>query len=104
MVNIMEEKKLLDVMLDIKGLLQEIVETIHKDPGEYLTTKDAAKLLKKNEKTIRNWCNQGKLRSVKLGKGGKSDRHYITRESIDVLLRGWRYKEKWRQKENRGGL
>lgn len=92
----MEDKKLLDVMLEIKGLLKELVDFNRKDPGEYLTTKDAAKLLKRNEKTIRNWCNSGKLRSTKLGKGGKKDRYYITRESIDVLLRGWRYEERRR--------
>ena len=92
----MKDDELLQTMKQIKGLLQEIVENNRKDPGEYLTTKDAATLLKRNEKTVRNWCNEGKLRSVKLGKGGKKDRHYITRESIDVLLRGWKYKEKRR--------
>ncbi len=53
---------------------------------ELLTLKEAAKILRANEQTLRRWDRQGILKAVRVGKRrGVGDRRY-RREDIEAYI------------------
>ncbi len=52
-----------------------------KQPNDYLTRKEVAKLLKVDLSTIHNWCKSGKLKPLGIG-----NRVYFLRSDIEQSL------------------
>lgn len=55
-------------------------------PADYLTTKQAARLLKCSERTIRNMIERGSIHAEKLDPNVKS-RYFIPRSEINSILK-----------------
>ena len=68
-------------------VLHQLVRLLTSDQpavqADYLTVRQAARLLQRTPKTIRNWIAAGKLAAVKLNQ----DRYLIPKESVTRLCR-----------------
>ncbi len=59
---------------------------MNEDIEELLTLKEAAKILRANEQTLRRWDRQGILKAVRVGKRrGVGDRRY-RRKDIEAYI------------------
>ena len=87
----MEQVQLLGLSLDelqnaisinLRKELEEITSNFQpKEPSEYLTRQEVAKLLKVDLSTVHNWTKRGKLKSFGLG-----SRVYYKREDVETAL------------------
>nr|WP_299168780.1 helix-turn-helix domain-containing protein [uncultured Allomuricauda sp.] len=67
---------------DVKNQLEELKKNFEpKNPEEYLTRRETAKLLKVDLSTIRNHCKRGLLKPVGLG-----GRVYFKRSEVEESL------------------
>ena len=80
--NTTPEKLTKTILEGVKIQLQELKQDFQpKDPDEYLTRKETAKLLKISLVCLHDWCNKGILKPYKMG-----NRTYFKRKEIENKL------------------
>ena len=82
LLNVTPQQLQNEITKGVKAHLDEFLKNFKpKQPDEYLTRKDCAKLFSVDISTIYNWCKSGKLKPLGIG-----SRVYFLRSDIEKSL------------------
>ncbi len=83
LLNVTPEQLQNAITKEVKSHLDKLFENLKtKQPDEYLSRKDVAKLFKVDISTIHNWCKSNKLKPLGIG-----SRVYFLRSDIEQSLK-----------------
>ena len=86
---VLTEKQIEDL---IRKVISELVTPPKPETGELLTTSEAADRLKCSTKTIINYIEVGKIKTVNVNRGtGKRCRYKILKSDLEAFIKSRRY-------------
>lgn len=82
---VIESRKQNEAIEKLSSVMVEIRDLLRSGQTKWITTKQAAKILSRSEKSVRNWAKQGRFQTVIKDPKSKKSRLLLSKQEIENL-------------------